>query len=42
MNARKIVFIVMEWLGHTNVQTPQRYAHLDQDRLLAAVEVLEQ
>jgi site-specific recombinase XerD len=34
------LLVVKEWLGHTNVTTTQRYAHLSPRNLMEAVRVL--
>lgn len=36
VNAGKDLYVVQKILGHTQVKTTQRYAHLSQDTLLAA------
>ena len=35
------LYVVKEWLGHSSIQITERYAHLDPQKLVRAVEVLE-
>ncbi|UFS69494.1 site-specific integrase [Geomonas sp. RF6] len=36
------LYVVKEWLGHSTIQITERYAHLNPNKLLHAVEVLEE
>jgi site-specific recombinase XerD len=40
VNSGRSLFEVSKILGHTQVKTSQRYAHLSQDTLLAAVDAV--
>ena len=40
VNAGRSLYEVQELLGHADIRTTSRYAHLSRDRLIAAVEVV--
>lgn len=42
MNAGRSLYEVQELLGHADIKTTSRYAHLSRERLVAAVEVVPQ
>ena len=42
VNAGRSLYEVQELLGHANIKTTSRYAHLSRERLVAAVEVVPQ
>ena len=42
VNAGRSLYEVQELLGHADIKTTSRYAHLSRDRLVAAVEVVPQ
>jgi len=42
VNAGRSLYEVQELLGHADIKTTSRYAHLSRERLLAAVEVIPQ
>lgn len=41
VNAGVDLYVVCKWLGHSSIQITERYAHLNPDKLVHAVEVLE-
>ena len=40
VNAGRSLYEVQELLGHADIRTTSRYAHLSRERLIAAVEVV--
>ncbi len=42
VNAGRSLYEVQKLLGHTQIKTTQRYAHLSQDSLLSAANVVSQ
>ncbi len=42
VNAGRSLYEVQKILGHTQIKTTQRYAHLSQDSLLSAANVVSQ
>ena len=42
VNAGRSLYEVQELLGHADIRTTSRYAHLSRERLIAAVEVVPQ
>jgi site-specific recombinase XerD len=42
VNAGRSLYEVQELLGHADIKTTSRYAHLSRERLVAAVEVVPQ
>ena len=41
VNAGVDLYVVKEWLGHSTIQVTERYAHLNPDKLVHAVTMLE-